>query len=435
MEDCDKKYPRLFGSSVSLANCLVIVGSPAIGHRGKVYTYYLKSPIKKVAFDPICAFGGHDDDGFGISCKLIHVGGKKYYAIIGAHRTYESGISVGAAYIFSTQNEGASWVQDKKLLPPVSLNRGYFGCSVDLIPGTCIVGSYGDNTHGLRSGSVHIYVNSTMSNPDGWFLAHSIYPNQTFRSYQPSDCDIPGTYVNGYFGFSVSIQDNYAVVGAPSEGKGSAFVFYSNSRWVDYVDDTKIIYSRELANMRSNRFGFHVSTEGNRILVGAPGRDGINGTAKLFDLNMYVMHPNYTLNIPTTEIITGKEFTTQSLSSRSLFGRSTCIRGDHLLVSGHGRTCEGKHIGSAFLFNETSNNDDTICPRACLRDKLSLELFGHDVDMSDRYIIIGDPSKDLVHVYDSIRLKANHVIKRWFASELKLFMPDFFSYSVNIHDH
>ena len=54
MEDCDKKHPRLFGSSVSLANCLVIVGSPAIGHRGKVYTYYLKSPIKKVAFDPIC---------------------------------------------------------------------------------------------------------------------------------------------------------------------------------------------------------------------------------------------------------------------------------------------------------------------------------------------------------------------------------------------
>ena len=48
MSDACKKHPRLFGSSVSISNKLVLVGAPAIGHRGKVYTYLIKSSTKTI---------------------------------------------------------------------------------------------------------------------------------------------------------------------------------------------------------------------------------------------------------------------------------------------------------------------------------------------------------------------------------------------------
>lgn len=438
MSDACKKHPRLFGSSVSISNKLVLVGAPAIGHRGKVYTYLIKSSTKKQSYDPISAFGGHDDDGFGISCKIYHKGSKCYYALIGAHRNYEQGVSIGAAYIFFTKNEGVTWTQHTKLLPPVSINNGYFGCSVDLIEGIAIVGSYGDNSNGLKSGSAHIYLNSGMSNPEGWFVAHSLYPDMYGESIKhcPEDKYNNTDYVNNYFGFSVNITENYAVVGAPSERKGSAYLFYSSTLWANYSEDKRILV-KKLENTRLNRFGFSVTADGTKILIGAPGRDGVGGSSTLFSVDPYVLHPQMTLSIPDNISLSGKEFNTQCLSARSLFGRSTALLGNTILVSGHGRTCENNHVGSAFLYtSDTSLIDSsiTIEPITCLRDKVSKELFGHDIDISAEYVVIGDPSKETAHVYDLITLKANQKLKRWLASDQKLLASDFFSYSINIHD-
>ena len=144
-----------------------------------------------------------------------------------------------------------------------------------------------------------------------------------------------------------------------------------------------------------------------------------------------------TLSIPDNISLSGKEFNTQCLSARSLFGRSTALLGNTILVSGHGRTCENNHVGSAFLYtSDTSLIDSsiTIEPITCLRDKVSKELFGHDIDISAEYVVIGDPSQETAHVYDLITLKANQKLKRWLASDQKLLASDFFSYSINIHD-
>ena len=341
-------------------------------------------------------------------------------------------------YIFFTKNEGVTWTQHTKLLPPVSINNGYFGCSVDLIEGIAIVGSYGDNSNGLKSGSAHIYLNSGMSNPEGWFVAHSLYPDMYGESINhcPEDKYNNTDYVNNYFGFSVNITENYAVVGAPSERKGSAYIFYSSTLWANYSEDKRILV-KKLENTRLNRFGFSVTADGTKILIGAPGRDGVGGSSTLFSVDPYVLNPQMTLSIPDNISLSGKEFNTQCLSARSLFGRSTSLLGNTILVSGHGRTCENKHVGSAFLYTSNTSLVDssvTIEPITCLRDKVSKELFGHDVDISAEYVVIGDPSHEMVHVYDLITLKANQKLKRWLASDQKLLASDFFSYSINIHE-
>merc|ERR1711871_1291175 len=170
-----------------------------------------------------------------------------------------------------------------------------------------------------------------MSNPEGWFVAHSLYPDMYGESIKHCPED------------KYNITENYAVVGAPSERKGSAYLFYSSTLWANYSEDKRILV-KKLENTRLNRFGFSVTADGTKILIGAPGRDGVGGSSTLFSVDPYVLHPQMTLSIPDNISLSGKEFNTQCLSARSLFGRSTALLGNTILVSGHGRTCENNHV-------------------------------------------------------------------------------------------
>ena len=58
---------------------------------------------------------------------------------------------------------------------------------------------------------------------------------------------------------------------------------------------------------------------------------------------------------------------------------------------------ENKNQLSEFL--KGYNSQDSIESISYIRDKNSEELFGHSVDINDKYIIIGDPLSNTVHVY------------------------------------
>ena len=92
------------------------------------------------------------------------------------------------------------------------------------------------------------------------------------------------TQVSKMFGFSVSINGNYAIVGAPAEvgsiprGHGAAYVFHlENGAWVE-KQRMEAVYPREY-----DQFGYSVSISENRIIVGAPW-SGTKGSAHIFEL-------------------------------------------------------------------------------------------------------------------------------------------------------
>lgn len=110
----------------------------------------------------------------------------------------------------------------------------------------------------------------------GWGEISVAYPDPDIR---PGDS----------FGFSISIDGNYAVVGAPfydvgrHENAGKAFI-------LEKVNDKWIIIN-EIENpvpRNGSLFGYAVLIQGNQIFVGAPSTDNLT-----YEGNAYVIHPHF----------------------------------------------------------------------------------------------------------------------------------------------
>ena len=82
-----------------------------------------------------------------------------------------------------------------------------------------------------------------------------------------------------YFGVSVSISADFAIVGAPYDDdlSGSAYIFKWNG--TNWVEQQKLIASEGAAN---SYFGCSVSISGDYAIVGADGNDAGTGSAYIF---------------------------------------------------------------------------------------------------------------------------------------------------------
>ena len=118
---------------------------------------------------------------------------------------------------------------------------------------------------------------------------------------------------------------------------------------------------------------------------------------------------------------------TKSKSSKALFGRAVDMYEDFVLVSGFGKT-DSQFVGSAFLYMKNTN--ENLEPIACLRDGDVTELFGHSVSINSQFIVIGDPSSDIVHVYN-VRNLLNGNPKKWHNSNQLIKAPQ--QYLLEIH--
>ena len=116
------------------------------------------------------------------------------YAIIGAPRRDDFGNNSGAAYIFTRQ--GTEWVEQAKLVAPDARPGDYFGISVAIDGDTALVGGHRINKPTADAGSVYVFERLGNS----WIqTAHLTAPDATKFAY---------------FGFSIGIDGNTAIIGA-----------------------------------------------------------------------------------------------------------------------------------------------------------------------------------------------------------------------------
>ncbi len=179
------------------------------------------------------------------------------YAVVGAE-------NVNSAYVFY-KNEGGTdtWGQNKIL----TANTAYFGNSVSISGDYLIVGAYGDF---YNSGFAYLYFN----NAGTWEIKGTLFA--------------PDRNPNDYFGNSVCISGDYAIVGAwgnddDGSSSGSAYVFYRNEEGTDTWKQIKKITAADGA--ASDYFGRSVSISGHGAIIGAIGNDdkGSNsGSAYIF---------------------------------------------------------------------------------------------------------------------------------------------------------
>ncbi len=154
---------------------------------------------------------------------------------------------MGAIYIFT--RSGTTWSQQAKIEPLDGLEDDNFGNAVSLIGDRVVVGASAKDIGKIQNaGKVY----SFYRNGSKWYAAQSI--------------TAPKTEKDAAFGSSLDYDGSRVVIGAQAENKiGTAYVFYrTGSKWAFEstleVDD----------DQQGDNFGMSVAIDGETIVVGAP---------------------------------------------------------------------------------------------------------------------------------------------------------------------
>ncbi len=276
------------------------------------------------------------------------------YAVVGAYADDDNGTNSGAAYIF--ERNGGTWIQQAKITAADGTTSDYFGISVSISGVYVIVGSSSANDY---TGSAYIFERSG----GNWIQQAKI----TATDGAASD----------YFGSSVSISGNYAIVGASGDDdnghySGSAYIFErSGSVW---FQRTKI---RADDGAAYDSFGSSVSISGNYAIVGARGDDDngyYSGSAYIFERSGSVW--------PQRAKITADDG-----AAYDRFGFSVSLYGDYAIV---GATGDDDRAGAAYMFKR---NDTTWTQweKLTALDGLPTDGFGYSVSLSRDCVVVGSP--------------------------------------------
>ena len=279
------------------------------------------------------------------------------YALIGAPNDNDDyGHSTGSAYIIV--RDGDDWSEQEKLLAPDGATEDRFGYSVSVTQDYAVIGAMHDDDDGYRSGSAYIFVR------DGETWSEQAKLNA-------SDGDI-----EDYFGAEVSIEGDYALIGAPSDdddglSSGSAYIFYRNGNiWTEHA---KLTSSEGDA---SDYFGCSVSIEGDYAVIGAEGNNNFSGAAYIFARSGDTWSEQVKL-------------TASDGAHGDSFGRSVSIEGDYAVIGAfHDDNDNGEDSGSVYIF---ARSGDMWAEQAKLTPSngAAYDFFGWSVSISEDYTIIG----------------------------------------------
>ncbi len=207
-----------FGSSVAISGDTVVVGA-ILGDAGAfdagaayIFERNQGGPNIWGQVTKLLASDAQIDDFFGWS---VAVSGDT--AVVGAVFEDAGGASAGAAYVFERDQGGPdNWGEVTKLTASDAQADDVFGDSVAISGGdTAVVGAIGENSAGGDAGAAYVFERN-QGGPDNWGEVKKL----TASDAQPAD----------YFGLSVAISGDTAVVGAIGEDSaggdaGAAYVF------------------------------------------------------------------------------------------------------------------------------------------------------------------------------------------------------------------
>jgi len=347
-----------FGRRVSISGKYVITG---VLHddddRGSAYIFERKATdwiqqTKLTASSPAAG------DQFGSD---VSISGDN--AIVGADRNDYNGPWSGAAYVFQRTNIG--WIQQEMLVPSDGNVGDRFGNAVSISGNYLIVGAYWDDDNGANSGSAYVFRKDVA----GWVLEAKLRASDGVK--------------DDWFGYDVSIDGNYAVVGAVLDNhdgayRGSAYIFRRDgSNW---VQQTKLVADDGQAG---DEFGGSVSISENSAVIGAIGNDDAGedaGAAYIFTRSGNDWDQQGRL-VPSDG------------AAGDQFGNSVSIDGNYAVVAAHLDQDNGTDSGSAYIFKREGQNWVQQAKLAA-PDGQQGDFFGQGVSIDSSYVIVGAPYDD-----------------------------------------
>jgi hypothetical protein len=249
----------------------------------------------------------------------------------------------------------------------------YFAESVGISGNRAIVGAPGEDDQDLySSGKAYIFDVETgvllhvLNNPTAYSIA-----------------------IDDFFGNSVGISGNRAIVGAPFEdasgadGSGKAYIFDVETGALLHVLNNPNGYSTGT----NDRFGWSVAISGNYAIIGAYLEDELNnsesGKAYVFDVSTGVLM--HTWNNPNN----------YSSAAGDQFGYSVAISGNRAIVGAPGEDqINGESSGKAYIFNVASGIVLHILSNPNGYGSPFADRFGQSVAISGNYAVVGAPQEN-----------------------------------------
>jgi hypothetical protein len=342
-----------FGESVSMSGDYAVVG--AWGHSGQVGSAYIfeRSGADWIEQARLTASDGAAGDQFGMSVSI-----KGDYAIVGALADDQY---TGSAYIF--RRGDPNWMQQQKLTASDGRPSDDFGISVSINGDYAVVGAFRGDGNEVDCGSAYIFKSSGPNDPN-WV--------------EQAKLTASDGAAQDYFGVSVAISADYAVVGAfwdddLGENSGSAYVFKREGD--SWIQQQKLTAAD---GAEWNEFGYSVSISGDYILVGAKSGDGNEAWSGAV----------YAFKRSGDTWTQQAKLTASDGSLGDEFGVSVSTSGDSAIVGAWGDNPNGSYSGSAYVF-------ELVCPTADLNDDCCVDFVDFAV-MSDQWQQApGEPSADI----------------------------------------
>ncbi|MEI7606316.1 MAG: caspase family protein [Rhodospirillaceae bacterium] len=342
-----------FGYSVALNSNYALVGALYGGGntQGDAYLYSLSSGT----WTDLASSPGQLISGLPANSKVGNaVALSDSYALIGA-----PGIpGNGGAYLYNLAN--GAWTDLASTSGQLVTSSTNFGHSVAINSTYALIGTW---QYAAGRGNAYLY------NITGGWLDLSSTANQPITSMSSSSG----------FGYSVSLNSTYALIGASAiSNHGGAYLYNLSggaSAWTDLVSTSGA------PSLAANAgFGGSVALSSNYALIGAAGVASNQGNAYLYNLGNGTWND---LAATSSQPIT-------ALTGSSYFGTSVALNSSYALVSAYGVS---SNRGDAYLYNLTSGAwtelASTITPPTTPIAPNSS--FGTSVALSSNYALIGAP--------------------------------------------
>lgn len=207
----DNMPEDLFGNSVALSKDTAIIGAPYNGSNkgngvGSAYVF-VRTGSTWIQQAKLVASNGAAHDFFGWSVSL-----SGDTSLIGVFNNDEIGKEPGSAYVFT--HTGSTWSQQAKLFASDDTASSQFGTSVSISNNTALIGASSGNGNDNNSGVAYIFTRT----------------GTTWAQQEKLAADDSLEY--DYFGISVALSDDTALIGAMLNnngknnlGPGAAYVF------------------------------------------------------------------------------------------------------------------------------------------------------------------------------------------------------------------
>jgi hypothetical protein len=318
-----------FGTSVSMSGTYIVVGAPGkdtpVQNAGSAYVFKRNSDdtvsqIAKIQADDASAF-----DFFG---RSVSISGD--YIVVGANEDDTAGDdNAGSAYVFK-RNSDDTISQIAKIQSSDIEGGDKFGGSVSISGDYIVVGADKYDTAGSDTGSAYLFKRVSDTNVT------------QIAKLQADDASL-----SSYFGHSVSIDNDYIIIGAPykNDDEGSAYLFKRNSD----LNVTQIAKIKADDIVLGDLFGYSVAISGDYIAVGS--RYGsLSGSAYLFKRNSDTL--NDVTQVTKIEAHDPEEY--------DEFGAAIAVDSHNIIIGAPGVDTTFRGAGGAYIVDREALNQPYI---------------------------------------------------------------------------